>query len=301
MRCGKKTKTGKPCKNTRNCPIHRNVRECKVLDFISENFDKIFDALPDDLKAITYTPKVQFIDNQFKDGDFDKFGGAPSVEKNFVWPVCCKMKLAFFFQLTPPAYYQTKPGYAIQMFNCVECADSPFIRWIDYQRVDENSVRWCVSLPDVLSKIVLSYFNGYSIYNCETRDLMAYDKQRSVMYHQNGIVERDYKCAFPCYKVMGWTEKVELAGGVNFQGLMDRFSTNEDDAELATKTELFIDKFCEMEAGLKFGGQIQCVQGLDHDKKEFLHFQECEYMPYMWGDSGDAHIDTDLEMGFCCG
>lgn len=316
MSCGKPTKTGKPCKNPKKCRVHKEMKEEK-LDFVPDNFDKIFEQLPDKFKAAVYTPKVQFIDNQFKDGDFDKFGGAPSVEKNFVWPMCkhCKLKLAFFFQLTPPPYYQDQnpknKDCALQMFNCVECADTPFIRWIDYQKVEDETIlnQKLFHVPDSISKIILTYSSGYSVLNNnEKRDLAAYDKQRSRMFHQNGIVERDYKCAFPCFKVTGWNEKLELFAKT--ESLLDMFFgkplKNEQGYRYHTsenydRIRVFEERYCDLEAGLKFGGQIQCVQGLDHDEDEFLHFQECEYMPYMWGDAGDAHICRKLDMGFCCG
>lgn len=319
MSCGKETKKGKPCKNTKNCHAHKkrkaeNILEVKSkkrrivqdrLEFIPENFEQIFNDLQGELKTVTYTPKTIFIDNQFKDGDFDKFGGAPSVEKNFVWPWCkyCKTKLTFFFQLTPPEIYQKNPGHAIQMFNCADCADTPLVRWIDYQQTDDRTIldSHCIPFPDSVVNIVLSYSSGYSILNnTSERDLAAYDKNhRQHMYHENGIVDRDYKKAMPCFKIVGWDEKLEL--NCDIEKLSSRFSINGEYKNFTLQIGAFFDTFCDLEAGLKFGGQIQCAQDLDHGPDEFLHFQECSYMPYMWGDAGDAHISYDLDFGFCCG
>ncbi len=93
-------------------------------------------VLPDVFKTTVYMPQVMRITTTEADGDFDKFGGIPSVEADFKHLQCrsCKCALKFCFQLTSPIDETT-----VQMFICVQdrkvCpykGDETYLRYIDY-------------------------------------------------------------------------------------------------------------------------------------------------------------------------
>src|SRR5579871_2586157 len=113
---------------------HDDHDKNEVYPEIDENH-KMIELIKNEASIYTkfYWPTVERVRSVENDGNFDKFGGMPSFEKNqkINWPRCktCDTPLQFFFQLTDPFKQKT-----FQVFNCLEDLHDTRISYIDYKK-----------------------------------------------------------------------------------------------------------------------------------------------------------------------
>lgn len=95
--------------------------------------NNLINLLPKKYKKKKFLPVFEIITNSSKDGNFDKIGGIPAINKNFKWPKCsaCKNYLKFVFQITI-----SKPK-TIQLFMCFKC-----------QIVNNTDTRECMKIRE---------------------------------------------------------------------------------------------------------------------------------------------------------
>ncbi|CAH6418709.1 Hypothetical protein POVN_LOCUS429 [uncultured virus] len=279
-----------------------------------------FDALPAFCKTNAYCPDVKRIIDAKEDGDFDKFGGVPSVEPDFKWPTCCNRPMQFFFQLTNPM-----TGRTIQMFNCIDkgCygggAFSSKIRYISY---DFHKM---ANLAEAERALHVKY--AYAEYEKE--------------YYNNWLNLRYGYIPYACFRVMGWRTKKTFV--VPSERLIDLLASSgymlqvpkpdvkaeakaeakpegkvltaeeleeakleaeakQEEEEIERENAYLSDLYYNTSAytrELHFGGLGNSCQGVDYSKMQ-LHFSGDEYLPYMWGDAGDAHIGWNLKLEMDC-
>lgn len=83
---------------------------------------KLLRLVPKRYTTPIFVPKVEKVTSAEQDGDFDKFAGLPSVEKDFKYPMCgcCGKPMHFLFQLTiPEGMRKEGKGPVVQMFQCL--------------------------------------------------------------------------------------------------------------------------------------------------------------------------------------
>ncbi len=273
-----------------------------------------FDGIPAQYKATVYTPELKRITDVKEDGDFDKFGGMPSVEPGFVYPVCkgCKHPLQFFFQLTSPI-----TGVTMQMFHCIHSRicdastdDQPYLRCISY----------AVARAAHLDAGTRERFTKAAYANTDDDET----------YHAKWL-SQGYPATTPyqCFRVAAWVAKRELrnpeSGKPSVRVLRDIFTPGKGRGPIAPtgmpsfapilplpdtcgldgkEIESLMDEYDQLADevrvnGLKWGGSGDSTQGIDYAEYA-LHFGDTHYLPYMWGDCGFFHISESLKVASDC-
>lgn len=209
-----------------------------------------------------FEPAVERVQDPDQDGDFDKFGGLPSVAPAFVWPVCgsCALEMQFFFQLTRPG------GQTFQMFQCITGSGRP----------DEGAL----SIGCKCNNSALYYIDyaTHSIANVGATQRAqicagAYDYSESDHEQYGAWLNNSYLASRPyqCFRVTNW------------------LSAAEPEADPDPPRVYFGPP------------SAWCVKELHGDPNKYvLHISDAYFLPYMWGDAGRAHINTRLELAWQC-
>lgn len=237
------------------------------------SYEDLLELIPDKYKATVYTPTVERVTCMENDGDFDKFGGIPSVEKEFKWPQCrvCGTKMTFFFQLTSPIEEMT-----VQMFHCLGAGQKYYCKGFD--KGNASYIRYID-------------YKDYTVTNCTERDTTIYEDTS-----KNG--------AFKCYRVTAWQPQVELKNWRAVEQLLPDYIRRQVDWEAwgfqsKEETKELHDDVYDLYwnhriDGFKFGGDGSSAQ-MESYPGYMLHFEKTDYLPHMWDDCGYAHISTDLK------
>jgi len=209
-----------------------------------------------------FEPAVERVQDPDLDGDFDKFGGLPSVAPAFVWPMCghCGHEMQFFFQLTCPG------GQTFQVFQCITGSGRPDAEALSFGCECNNSALYYVD------------YATHSIVNVGATQRVriragAYDYPESDREQYSGWLNNRYLASRPyqCFRVTNWHSVVE-------------FMADPDPPPVY------------------FGPpSAWCIDELRGDPADYvLHISDAYFLPYMWGDAGRAHINTDLELEWLC-
>lgn len=248
------------------------------------NFPKLLQLASKEYKDTIYTPEVERVIAADRDGDFDKFSGLPSVEKDFQYPMCCGRPMQFFFQLTEPWH----PTIILQVFQCIEakCPHTPgrLIRYIDYKT---HSI---ANFPEgpIRAKIVE---HAYS-YADEPK-----------IYMDNWQHGRYGNIPYQCHRVTKWSPHEELKPTVVEKALLSgllnaaqrRIPVCNTEGKDEEPIDVVIEKFLTQTRihGLKFGGSGEPLDG--NDTSDYvLHFDCTPYLPYA-PHHGQVHISTNLK------
>jgi len=249
---------------------------------------KFLEKVPPEFKTQVWSPEVTRITSPEEDGDFDKFGGIPSVEKDFKLPSCkeCKGPLQFFFQLTDPRTKEISEAY--QLFVCMKnCGEHTCLaRKVDYKTYSVKNF----PSPEPYLKHAYSY------------------KEEGKEYYENWLNSKYGQIPFQCFRVVKWNSSTELIGKdllvENYADLLEGSCDDPDE-----KAHRFVYLLHEKSApstpfaglnAVKFGGDGESCQGISYHDCD-LHFADTEYLPYMWGDAGYAHLGIELRVrSDCC-
>ncbi|CAH6418705.1 Hypothetical protein POVN_LOCUS424 [uncultured virus] len=292
----------------------------------------LFKLLRPDQKQTVYTPEVKRVTDAKEDGDFDKFGGIPSVDEDFEWPVCegCKRPLQFFFQLTDP-----RTGRTYQLFSCVtpDCplihdAGSYLIRYIDYEDGKATNMTDALQRAKILT-YAYSYKEDDKAYHHGWLGTKYCDLAPGAVYpelkpHSMGKAAETKECRpFQCFRVIRWVPREEIAITKDelVAFLRQHNLVAKDTLEQAVKEEReFKEKYgrgrmsaedfvhdyygdvyhdMKVHGEVIFGGSGESAQGEDYSRYA-LHFTNTDYLPYMWGDSGYAHVSDFGELAWDC-
>jgi hypothetical protein len=128
-------------------------------------------------------------------------------------------------------------------------------------------------------------------------DLMGYDI-RKIKWNKAAI-KKQYKdnimSALEPYKIVGWNKIKEL---VTFKKLCEKLKFSKEVEEILW--DAYYDHPLFPSSQIKVGGSPVSCQSIEYDNMDLLQLTDSEFLNFSWGDSGIAHISTDLELEWDC-
>lgn len=212
-------------------------------------------------------------------GREQKFGGhKPFFIEGEKWPSKGNYHMTFFGQLIDP---RKNDNFLYRIFIMIDDEDMIEDTWINKIELSEEN----------LSKQVIITKPEYS------------EEIISNKYFENYIFEP--------YDINGWSEFTELKSSTEIRSMYYipdyiytsgiPFSENQKNNNLNIKFEEQYWEFGTPKAGVKVGGTPLSTQ--DHDNVQSYNFLQIEYenyLPYMFGDAGIAHVSDDCQFTWDC-
>jgi hypothetical protein len=254
---------------------------------ISKDFEWLLTQVPEEFQFEAYSPNLQKITSVQDDGNFDKFGGIPAFEGKVAWPWCeeCGQDMQFFFQATHPRLNKT-----FQMFKCLNDLDHYRISCINYRNCIPFDQLISSSMTDKIKKTAYTHFEQKS-----GEALNVYKLNPSLIncsVDQGGASQRDGSdpAIYHCYKITDYTKHIEIYSG-------DAEDHCKDEAISSTEIQQIIKTERSKYSNFTFDGTgNSCQDGKEEIGECVIHFGTSEFLPYLWADDGDAHIDEDCEL-----
>jgi hypothetical protein len=255
--------------------------------------------------------------------------------KVIYWPRCdiCRNDMQFFFQVTSPITKQT-----FQMFMCLDekCymkfyrgniflqdrywyisyinykSCIPFDQLDQYKIIDKlhsaSSMNEVKAKPSKIiyvppSKLNFLKENAYNSgvnqetyrRSAEIKHLCAHRSPEKFYFCPPGSGEHK-NCPYQCYKVTSYQKHIEVGDYISILTYLNKNGIAGDDED-STLLEMISET---QSLSFKFGGIGQTCQDAI-DSHYHLHFGNENYLPYMWGDGGYAHISKSLNLYWNCG
>jgi hypothetical protein len=232
-----------------------------------------FDNLKDNFYRDVYYPKFEKIDEET--GFEEKVGGMyPFFIEGEKWPYDeDDIPLTFFCQFKD---FRKKNNVLYRVFH-------------------STSNLFCYSV----TKIELNEYNlskqikiKNPILNNEDKDKENDNDNDNDSDNEN--IDDNY---FPPYKIIKWNKSKEL---YEFEYILSKFKIKEDDNDLVYNR--YSNSKYNPSDSIKLGGTAMFCQYQNNNNKfnNFFQISECTELPYMWGDSGIAHIYDNLHLDFDC-
>jgi uncharacterized protein YwqG len=253
----------------------------KRKSYYFDNIEKVnFDKLPDFCYTHYYTPTVKKIRRENR--IHEKFGGVmPFFVKGEVWPIDIKGRpMTFFCQFKNP---DQKKNILYRVFISI------------YEDV------WEYELPDYhhITKIDLDK-NSNKI----DHSILVPEKLK------NGNKLNYVPLIFPCYQITKWKKEKELIYSLDLMKKMNivSYSFGKDKKiklQNTRKTDLFYQKYESSKfyptSGIKIGGTPIGTQNQDYIQPyKLIQLEETKFLPFMWGDTGVAHVSDKLKLIWDC-
>jgi len=112
-------------------------------------------------------------------------------------------------------------------------------------------------------------------------------------------IKKQYKdnimSALEPYKIVGWNKIKEL---VSFEKLCEKLKFSKEVEEILW--DAYYDHPLFPSSQIKVGGSPVSCQSIEYDNMDLLQLTDSEFLNFSWGDSGVAHISTDLELEWDC-
>lgn len=249
--------------------------------------------------------------------------------EDYNWPKCkyCKVCLTFFFQVTDPIKHRT---YQMFMCTVCENENTAQINLINYDECydlkDLVNGYFTETIDLDGSNQTKTYsFNQEFNQQIKKNSIIAYDHSiNDSQYHMSNLnLPRDEHNKRPLryfrgYRVTDWvmSEEVDIDPAILYMGLIESPITNKlpewkcqckyPNKDFSNIAKIYVKDYDESkqnlkgyecicfqssreEGSIKFGGKVPSCQGISYPGSIF-HFSDKYYLPYMWGDSGCAHI-----------
>lgn len=198
------------------------ANKCKIIcGGLDKQLKQLLEILPENLIKKTYCPTIEKITSFENDGNFDKFGGMPSMKlyddedededvkdnsgkKYLEWPCCamCGEPMRFFFQLTNPFNNKT-----VQMFQCTKgdcytvCDDrSSYLQYINYKE--------CIPFSEIHKHKL--FCKNQNILNDVKKYSYNYFVDTDEEYLHNWLNKKYTVNTYQCYKVVKFVSHTEL-------------------------------------------------------------------------------------------
>lgn len=242
------------------------------------DMEEFFNNLPSECYNTGFVPKnLTLIENE--NGREQKFGGhKPFFIEGEKWPSKGDYHMTFFGQLIDP---RKNDNFLYRIFIMIDDEDLIEDTWINKIELSEEN----------LSKQVIITKPKYN------------EEFQSNQYFENNIFEP--------YAINGWSKFSELKSCSEIRSMYYipdyiytsgiPFSENQKKNNLNIKFEEQYWEFANIKAGVKVGGTPLSTQ--DHDQVQPYNFLQIEYenfLPYMFGDAGIAHISDDCQFTWDC-
>lgn len=242
-----------------------------------KRLEQLLELLPSKYKKTKYIPNFKKITKFEKDGNFDKIGGIPSIDKKYLnnkkimeWPKCglCKNNLKFIFQISiliQKTLETSQPiinNEALQFFMCLKC-DKPsqnnvsyskeeitqiykkttLIRKIKYKNcIDFRKIKKHFDKSSNVEKILKYSYDYYD--KKELSDARNYDKtelyksmERNGKYILVNWNKDSKNYQLQCYKIESYSKSLDLDCKYNLFKIIKKF-------EIARQTKGLVPWLC---------------------------------------------------------
>jgi len=105
----------------------------------------------------------------------------------------------------------------------------------------------------------------------------------------------DVESEFEPYKITGWNKVKELA---TFDNLRAKFKFSKEIGSILWNQ--YFDHPLLPNQGIKVGGSPMTTQAGNYDNMDLLQLAREKFLNFEWGDSGIAHVSTELELQWDC-
>jgi len=105
----------------------------------------------------------------------------------------------------------------------------------------------------------------------------------------------DIESEFEPYKITGWNKVKELA---TFDKLRAKFKFSKEVESILWNQ--YFDHPLLPNQGIKVGGSPMATQAGNYDNMDLLQLARKQFLNFEWGDSGIAHVSTELELLWDC-
>ena len=234
------------------------------------NIEIDFDNLSEDFYTKAYIPITSEINFEEETGMEEKFGGSkPFFIIGETWPVDnYDIPLRFFCQFKDP---RESNNYLYRVFLPIDNENDLLLENYHIDKIQLNE-------ENIKNKLII---------------------EKPKMFYDNDEENIESKNNFPPFKINDWKISKELK---SFKYVLSQFNISEDSDESEKHWDKYYDSIYVPSSSNKIGGTPVYTQ-YKHDVEKYpklLQITESRELPYIWGDSGIAHISEDLILDWDC-